>query len=84
MCCDLGFSRLITYPGLASFAVDRPYMMCVDRCLSLIVDLRTGSMGSYELLLILSPKCIKITIFLQNTPELVNILKRLQTIINSS
>ena len=55
-------SRLKTYPGLAHFAVDRRHMMCVDRCLSLIVDFRTSSMVSYGLLLILAPKYTKITI----------------------
>ena len=77
-------SRLETQLSFACFAVDQRHMMCVDQCLSLIIDLQTSSMAIYELPLILSLKCIQIITFLQNTHEPVNVLKRLQNILNIS
>ena len=83
-CVTWVLNRLETKSGLARFAVDQWHRMCVDRCQTLDVDLRTGSMVSYGLLLILSPKCTKITTFLQSTLEPVNMLKRLQNRIITS
>ena len=82
--CDLGFKSAGNLVGSCALPVDRRHRMCIDRCLSLNVDLQTGSMVSYGLLVILSPKYTKITTFLQNIHEPVNILKKLQNIINSS
>ena len=74
---DLALKSAGTIPTSARFAVDWQHRVCVDRLLlshRLIVMVD----GQLRVFIILSPKCTKITIFLQITPKPENILKGLQ------
>ena len=64
--------------------IDSQLRDVIDRCLTMNVDLRTGSMVSYGILSFYFQNAPKSSLFFQNTHEPVNVLKSLQYIINSS